>query len=252
VNTPNRPKIPGAVLAAIALLVAFVAGLLIPAHGIWKVPSLDDYSPAPGVSNGYDVPDPEGSWPNPADPRDDAKVSARSISAAKANVTPWFENWQFQYRDVCIESNIAGAPLAAVGSTFRKNGMNVYVRFSLGACALAGFPKSQTIPFQAYTGNDKLGEMRGACAYTQAANYGTLTGVYIRINVTAGQTTYCGDLASGEWEDVFEHEAGHAFGLSHEQPYVSSIMRDGHTTSPTDVAYLGYIYNNNPHLILKH
>lgn len=237
-------RIPGYVWAAIACVAAVLAGLFIPAHGIWKVPSLDEYAPTSTTQ-----PAAEPSCPKLVKCVDTARPAMRT--AAATSRPSWSEGWQFKYRDVCVESSIAGWDGAKLATMYRKNGMNVYVRFALGQCASAGFPVSQILPFEPYTAMDKLGDMRGACAYTQANNYGELTGVHIRVNVTGPRATACGDYASGEWDDVMEHEAGHAFGLSHEQPYVSSIMRDGHTTSPTDIAYLGYIYNNNPHLVLK-
>jgi len=239
-------RIPGYFWVSLACLLAVLAGLFIPASGIGHVvPPLDEYAPTTSQPA-----------PEPACPAlncwKDTRVAQRYATAQKAAATPWAEGWQFKYRDICIESNISGFPGAEVGAMYRKNGMNVYVRFALGQCKTAGFPVAQILPFELYTAADKLGDMAGACAYTQANNYGELTGVHIRVNVTASRATACGDYASGEWVDVFGHEAGHAFGLSHEQPYVSSIMRDGHTTSPTDIAYLGYIYANNPHLTLKH
>lgn len=245
--TRRKPRIPGYALAAIALSAALLVGLFIPAHGLAKVPPLDEYAPVGPIAV---QPAPEPACPALNCWKDSRPPLQRQ--ATKLAATPaWAEGWQFKYRDVCIESSIAGFPGAEVGTMYRKNGMNVYVRFALGQCAAAGFPASQILPFELYTAADKLGGMAGACAYTQASNYGELTKVYVRVNVTASRTTACGDYASGEWVDVFGHEAGHAFGLTHEQPYVSSIMRDGHTTSATDIAYLGYIYDNNPHLVLK-
>jgi hypothetical protein len=35
------------IYATLAITLAVLAGLLIPAHGLWKVPSLDDYAPTP-------------------------------------------------------------------------------------------------------------------------------------------------------------------------------------------------------------
>jgi hypothetical protein len=235
-------KPPAWFWAALACAFAVLAGLFIPAHGIYKVPPLDHYAPTSSIPA-----------PEPSCPALNCWKDAHASSGAKAkSATPiWSEGWQFKYRDVCIESSIPGFPGAEVGAMYRKNGMNVYVRFALGQCAAAGFPVSQILPFEAYTAAD-LKTYGAYCAYTQPANYGDLTGVYVRVNVSGSRTTACGNYASGEWVDVFGHEAGHGFGLSHDQPYVSSIMRDGHTTSPTDIAYLGYIYSNNPHLILKH
>lgn len=238
-------RIPGYAWAALACGLAVIAGLFIPAHGIAKVPSLDEYAPTTSQ------PLPEPSCPA-LNCWKDARVAQRYATAQKVAGPAWAEGWQFKYADVCFESSIPGWDGAKYGAAYRKNGVNVYVRFGLGQCKTAGFPVSQILPFEVYTAADKAGDMAGACAYTQANNYGELTGVVIRVNVTGSRTTACGNYASGEWDDVMEHEAGHAFGLSHEQPYVSSVMRDGHTTSPTDIAYLGYIYSNNPHLVLKH
>lgn len=40
-----RRRVPGYFWAALACAVAVIAGLFIPAHGIAKVPSLDEYAP---------------------------------------------------------------------------------------------------------------------------------------------------------------------------------------------------------------
>lgn len=233
-------RIPGYVWPALACALAVLASLFIPAHGVAKVPPLDEYAPV------RTVPAPEPSCPAANCWKDTRKpMQADKVASWPA----WAEGWQFKYADVCIESSISGAPLANIATMYRKNGVNVYVRFSQGQCAAAGFPASQRVAFELYTAADKTGDMSGACAYTAPANYGDLTSVFIRVNVLSYQRTACGDLASGEWQDVFAHELGHAFGLSHNQPYVTSIMRDGHTTSATDIAYLGYIYANNPHLV---
>ena len=203
-------------------------------------------------------PDPEplmpAGKPRPPHGRGGDAVSDSARQAA-ASGPAWSEGWQFRYRSVCIESGITGAPLANVAAMFRVKGIEVFVRFSYGQCAAAGFGPDQRIVFSYYTAADKADpDLGGACAYTQPGSYGFLTYVYVRVNVlggAGGMRTACGGVAEGEWQDVFGHEAGHAFGLSHEQPYVSSIMRDGHWTSPTDVAYLGYLYDNNPTLFRR-
>lgn len=175
--------------------------------------------------------------------------SASCINPGNPTGQCWYEGWQFQKKSVCLESGITGAPLANVATMYRVNGIAVYVRFKYGQCAEAGFSAAQRIVISYYTAADKAGAMNGACAYTQAANYGYLTGVYVRVNVlggAAGMKTACGDTTDGEWQDVFAHEVGHAFGLSHNQPYVSSIMRDGVTTSAQDRLYLNSLYADNP------
>lgn len=233
-------------IQAVALLAlgGAVAGLAVRPATFEHAPTPDgtfrlDERPAPAPLF------PGGKHPEP-------RVAGRQ---AKATTTPWSEGWQFRYRSVCIESGIIGAPLANVAAMFRVKGIEVFVRFVYGQCAAAGFDASQRLVMSYYTAADKADpDMGGACAYTQAGSYGFLTSVYVRVNVTggaAGKATACGNEASGEWQDVFAHEAGHAFGLSHDQPYVTSIMRDGHWTSPTDVAYLGYLYDNNPTLLRR-
>jgi hypothetical protein len=216
--------------------------------GLAVRPATFEHTPTPDGTFRYDE-RPAPSPLMPAGHHPEPKVNGRQ---AKATTTPWSEGWQFRYRSVCIESGITGAPLANVASMFRVKGIEVFVRFGYGHCAEAGFDASQRIVFSYYTAADKVDpNLKGACAYTQAGSYGFLTSVYVRVNVlggAGGMRTACGDVASGEWQDVFGHEAGHSFGLSHEQPYVTSIMRDGRWTSATDVAYLGYIYDNNPKL----
>jgi hypothetical protein len=88
--------------------------------------------------------------------------------------------------------------------------------------------------------------LAGACAYTSASNYGYVNKVFIRVNTTGYQKTACGDFASGEWQDVFGHELGHALGLTHKQPKVTSIMRDGRWSSYEDKYYGKWIYGSNP------
>lgn len=161
----------------------------------------------------------------------------------------WYEGWQFAKKSICIESGITGFPGAEVGTRYRVSGLAIYVRFAYGQCAAAGFATSQTVRFSYFSAADKTGTMKGACAYTQAANYGTLTGVYVHVNVTGANTrmTACSQTAGdAEWADVFAHEFGHALGLSHDQPYVTSQMRDGHTTDASDKSELLSVYGNNP------
>lgn len=182
--------------------------------------------------------------PGPTDQH--SRDAASCVNPGNPNGVCWYEGWQFRKKSICIESGITGAPLANVAAMYRGiAGMAVYVRFSYGQCAAAGFGPDQRIVFSYFTAEDKLNSP--ACAYTQAANYGYLTGVYVRVNVlggAGGMRTACG--GEPEWTDLFGHEMGHAVGLTHEQPYVDSIMRDGHTTSAQDKIYLTNIYGDNP------
>jgi hypothetical protein len=186
----------------------------------------------------------------PVPPKTDvqSRDSDSCVNPGNPNGICWYEGWQFRKKSICIESGITGAPLAEVASMYRGiAGMAVYVRFTYGQCAAAGFGPDQRIVFSYFTQEDK--DNSTACAYTQAANYGYLTGVYVRVNVlggAAGMRTACGDTLDHEWQEVFAHEMGHAVGFTHSQPFIDSIMRDGHTTSNQDKAYLTNLYADNP------
>lgn len=184
--------------------------------------------------------------PHPSSSRD----TAGCVNPGNPNGICWYEGYQFYRKSICIESGIYGAPLAATAAMYRVHGISVSVRFAYGQCATAGFPASQRVVFSYYTAADKAGNMKAACAYTAPANYGYLTSVYIRVNILGAYNsmdTACNNGPSDpEFLEIFAHELGHAFGLSHAQPYIDSIMRDGHTTSPQDIAYLGNLYTDNP------
>lgn len=150
----------------------------------------------------------------------------------------WYDGTRWAGSRICLESNIVGAPLAAVARMYSTAGYRVTWRGSLGRCAAAGYSTSATLRFTPYTATDRR-DAGDACAYTQASNYGSQARVYVRVALTGRQRTACG--AGSEWTEVFAHETGHAFGLSHAQPYASSIMRGGHTVSAQDRAELAYI-----------
>lgn len=155
----------------------------------------------------------------------------------------WFEGWQFSRKTICIDSSISGAPLAALARHYTGiGGIRVVVGGTrAGACA-AGYDASQRVSFlsMSKTGAARYGY--NVCGLTQAANYGALSSVAISVYVTGAQRTPCG--AGVEWGDVFEHEFGHALGLSHEQRYASSVMRDADGRGPdaTDKAELTILY----------
>ena len=234
------------------IIAGFIAGFMIRTSGIHD--PADQPPVPPTTSNTVTVTVP-GTTSPPASPLfpGDKHPEARSSGRQAASSYPWFEGWEFGRKSVCIESGIINAvkPLVKAGEQFRVHGIAVSLRFKYGQCAAAGFGKDRTIVISYFVGADKTGSMKGACAYTQAQNYGTLKGVYIRVNVldgAAGQRTACGAGPGGEWDDVFLHEIGHGFGLSHEQGDApkSSIMQDDHVTTARDRARLGTIYSNNP------
>lgn len=195
-------------------------------------------SPSPGVS---DVPTPSPSF---AAPKGYVASSKACVNPGNPKGICWWEGWEFHYKNICMESNVPNAPLAAVAKMYTLAGsINVAYRGALGSCARYGFKASQTVRFAVYTKADRK-SYGYACAYTQPDNYGVLSGVYVRVNVTGPKATDCGSGA--EWQDVFAHEFGHAVGLSHEQKYVSSIMRDGHTVSAQDAQEIRALYSNNP------
>ncbi|MDX6250407.1 MAG: hypothetical protein QOF10_3767 [Kribbellaceae bacterium] len=160
----------------------------------------------------------------------------------------WYQGYQFQRKSVCIESNIPNAPLAAVAAMYRVNGIRVSVRFGLGQCAAAGFARSQYVPITAFKADNNM------CAAAPTTYYnGYIVQAEVIVNLqpdtkqSNGVTRYYSACRAGaEWTDMFAHELGHTFGLSHTQPSYTSIMRDGHTTDAPDRWRLGLIYANNP------
>jgi hypothetical protein len=160
----------------------------------------------------------------------------------------WYQGYQFARKSVCLESNIPNAPLAAVAAMYRVNGIRVTVRYALGQCAAAGFARSQYVPITTFTADNNM------CAAAPTTHYnGYIVEASVIINLqpdakqSDGTTRYYSSCRSGaEWTDMFAHEVGHTFGLSHNQPYATSIMRDGHTTDTSDRSLLKLIYANNP------
>lgn len=181
----------------------------------------------PGVTDGWSE-------------RPAAEPLVASQSAQKLSAGPWREGWQFARRTVCISSNVPGAPLSAVASMYQGVGGLKIVNAGTAACWRRGFTAAQTVSFQLYTASDRK-TYKGYCAYTQPLNYGDLSGAYIRINPNGINRTACG--SGSEWVEVFAHEFGHAVGLSHDQPKVSSIMRDGHGLDASDRSKLATIYS---------
>lgn len=153
----------------------------------------------------------------------------------------WYEGWTFTRKTICVDSSIAGAPLAEMARQFTgPGGLRVVVGGRAGECARVGYSAGQRVSFLSMTKAAAARYQYGVCGLTAPANYGNLSSVNITIYVTTPQATPCG--AGAEWSDVFFHEFGHALGLSHEQAYVSSIMRDGNWPDKTDRAHLTQIY----------
>jgi hypothetical protein len=160
----------------------------------------------------------------------------------------WYQGYQFVRKSVCLETNIPNAPLATVATMYRVKGLRVSVRFALGQCAAAGFARSQYVPITSFKADNN---MCAGAPTTHANGYIVQAAVIINLQpdtkMADGSTRYYSSCRSGaEWTDMFAHEIGHTFGLSHSQSSSTSIMRDGHTTSTSDRALLGLIYANNP------
>lgn len=170
---------------------------------------------------------------------------AAATTRAAAKPASWSEGWEFRRTTICVESNVPYAPLSTIQKAYARAGLKVVVGGSLGRCKARGYAVAQTVPIMAYRSADRRAPIyRDACAATQAWNYGKLTKVTIKINVTGRARTACG--GGKEWFDVFNHEFGHAVGLSHSQSRSSSIMRDGHFLSASDIAEIRSIYKGNP------
>lgn len=192
----------------------------------------------------------EDATPKPVQPARVSSPTPRFLmpqTAAQGLPTPgpgvWYEGWQFSHKSVCIDSSIAGAPLAAVAAMYtgaNKGGLTVRFSATAGGCKALGYGEGQRVTF---TSMSPYGQKHyGACAVTEPDNFGDLTKVSIAVWVTGPRATLCGDFASGEWVDVFAHEFGHATGLSHDQPAITSVMRDGHGLDAGDRKRLNAIY----------
>jgi hypothetical protein len=242
------------IAVAVALVAAFVAGFMIRPSGIHD----------PAEWGEVPLPAERGEVDNPVRPS--AQPLTTGHQAAEAScVNPgnprgycWYVGWKFpRYNQagykpgtlVCLDSSIPGHPLAAVAADFRRidPGIRIAVYNGAGQCKAHGYPKSRYVTFYAFTAHDKRSNPN-TCGLTLSGNYGAFIDApndpyrkqlpMIKINVTGTKTTPCG---ASEWVDVFKHEMGHAFGLSHTQPRVTSIMRDGHSLDAYDMYYIRMI-----------
>lgn len=222
--------------------VAFGLGLAIRPSGIHEPPSPPEESSSVPTA----TPDPEMLAEG------HTAAAGKYIAVAESCRTPghgkvaycWWGGWNFARKTVCVATNVPGAPIADVLKKY--NGV-AGIRMVNGgtSCGKRGYPASQSINIQLYTAADKRGSMKGACAYTAPSNYGNVNSMLIRVNVTAYRKTACSaKSADQEWYDVFTHEVGHAFGFTHEQPGVRSIMRDsnGRGLDTSDKSELTVIY----------
>lgn len=163
----------------------------------------------------------------------------------------WYTGWRFpQLADgrtwVCIDSSIPGAPLGGVANLFRAIDARILVSAYVGAgqCKAHGFPSNRRVTFYPFTTHDKNANPR-TCGMMYPRSYGAHYGTnetlpLIKINVTGTKTTPCG--GGYEWQDVWAHEFGHAFGLEHAQPRTTSIMRQGHVLDIYDKCYIRIIH----------
>lgn len=226
-------KIRHIALAAAGIAASVTAGLLIRPSGIYP-----EQAPPPVPSTPI-------------------LVQHKTTGAAAADATDatyaWYTGWRWPNYGtgtwVCIDSSIPGAPLGAVAQDFRTIDSRLKVSAYVGAgqCAAHGFPHNRRLTFYPFTAHDKQANPR-TCGMQISGNYGPY--VYapsdtwlrqlpmIKINVTGYKTTPCG---ASEWADVFKHEYGHSWGLSHAQPRVTSIMRDGHFLDAYDKYYIRMI-----------
>lgn len=218
------------------MLAALFIGAIIRPSGIHDPPPA-----APGTTDGYNV------TPEPLMARSAAASTAyveRSVSCrnpANAAGYCWYEGWAFTRKTVCIDSSIPGAPLTEVAKLFTgPGGIRVIVGGRAGSCAANGQVAGQRVTFVSMSKNTVARYGRNVCGLTSPANYGNLNSISVAIYVTGAKRTPCGSGA--EWLDVWAHEMGHTFGLSHKQPAASSIMRDGHWPDRSDRAKLAQIY----------
>jgi hypothetical protein len=225
------------ILGVAAAAAAFLAGLGIRESGI--------YPPAPGPVS---TTDPRMDLPTP-----EYKTSGTQAASSASTAYAWYTGWRWPNygtgTSVCFDSSIPGAPLSAVAQDFRTIDPRLKISAYSGAgqCAAHGFPHNRRLTFAAFTTHDKAANPN-VCGMTISGNYGPYAyapnDAYLRqlpmikINVTGTKTTPCG---ASEWTDVFKHEYGHAWGLSHSQPRVTSIMRDGHLLDAYDKYYIRMI-----------
>jgi hypothetical protein len=232
-----------------------IIGLLLYFLGISFVPQHDDYGPTPAPTVTVTAP--------PAEHLTTGAATAATSCVNDGNPYGycWYQGWRFPTLAdgrtwVCIDSSIAGAPLAGVANLFRQIDSRILISAYIGAgqCKAHGFPANRRITYYAFTTHDKNANP-STCGMTLPRNYGAYADdgylglPMIKVNVTGSKLTPCG--GGNEWQDVWAHELGHAFGLSHAQPRVTSIMREGHTLDSYDKYYIKMIAGLYPTVTRK-
>lgn len=235
----NRDRNIFVALTVLALTLAVGAGLAIRPSGIHD-PADQPTAPRTPAYTVDTMPIPEP---------DLLSTQAEAATAGCANPgNPkgycWYSGYRWPSRWVCIDSSIPGHPLGAVATLFRSidSRLKVSAYHGAGQCKAHGFPSNRRVSFVPFTAADKRARPYG-CGLMFAPNYGAYgahaTMPLIKINVTGYQRTPCG--GGLEWRDVFAHEFAHSYGLSHNQPRSTSIMRQGHVLDAYDKYYIKMI-----------
>jgi len=223
----------GLALAAAFVAGSFVLGASIRPSGI--------YPPEPPATT---------QTPPPAVPQMSGVETATACATNPGNPKGycWYMGWKWPATLICIDSSIPGAPLGAVANLYRAIDTRLRVAAYIGAgqCAAHGYPRNRYVTFVPFTATDRVNNPR-ACAFTLAPNYGafdlTASKAYgrplVKVNLNGYKSTMCG--TGPEWTDTFAHELGHVYGLSHGQPRLTSIMRDGHVLDAYDKYYIKMI-----------
>jgi hypothetical protein len=234
------------------IVAAFLIGLfIIPANGIHEPPT------APAT--------PSASYPVKAElpPMEEEEAGVHAATACATNPgNPygycWYSGYRWPSNWICIDSSIPGHPLGAVATLFRAidSRLKVSAYNGAGQCKAHGFPRNRYVTFIPFTAAERAASP-GACGLYFAPSYGaynlnnsiTYNRPLIKIHVSGYQRTPCG--GGLEWRDVFAHELGHGYGLSHNQPRSTSILRQGHVLDAYDKYHIKMISGFYPTVTRK-